>query len=295
MSRAFEGPLWRHECAAAGASKLYLVRYESAFVFVEQHQPDNYTFAVRSIVRVPWEEASLLAEHLERRLGLVPGGAAVEERLAACFDAMVAGGRLSPDRRMFSSWSVVAGWARAAGVHAVLDRHSRYETLAATRDEGIEDPRHHLSLLLSATHPEDGRGIRFGEHHSHPGWYAINGTTYQATVSAPYSSLPALVAYFEALPGAEEALPGAEEALPGAEEALPGAEEALPGAEPGPDATDPEDLEDRLLHGVLGLLRTGEITLGLDPGVARDRVAAHFEAAAVPTTRESESGGWTSY
>jgi hypothetical protein len=41
------------------------------------------------------------------------------------------------------------------------------------------------------------------------------------------------------------------------------------------------DLADDLVHYLRELVRTGELTAGLDTGVARDRVAAHFAAAGV--------------
>jgi len=63
--------------------------------------------------------------------------------------------------------------------------------------------------------------------------------------------------------------------------------ESLSGLRPAPAAVDSGD---RLIHYIRELARTGELTTELGKHVVRDRVAAHFAAAGVPT--ELDTFNW---
>lgn len=111
----------------------------------------------------------------------------------------------------------------------------------------------HVGLQITET------AIALSEAYDYERRDSDGGAEWIYSVRTPRTSLPAVLTHFE----------------------------SLPGLRPAPAGGDPGD---RLVHYIRELARTGELTTELGKQVVRDRVAAHFAAAGVPT--ELDTFNW---
>jgi hypothetical protein len=201
-------------------------------------------------VTVPIDAVPTLVESFERRLGVAPGPGRADDRLIACFEAMVAQEVLHSERARQSNRRLVAEWVNEAGVTPTVEGFARKEQVLKTYRSGT-DCLFELVLVMDASVTGD-RGIVFSEKYEYLPQSGDAGREYSYSVRTPYTSLPALVAQLETTPGEG-------------------------------------DLEERLARCFRQLAGAGELTGELGLEVARDRVAARFVAAGVPAVTDSSS------
>ncbi|WP_283139649.1 hypothetical protein [Rhizohabitans arisaemae] len=118
----------------------------------------------------------------------------------------------------------------------------------------------YFDLRLHVNPDDARRGISFEEEYEYMSRPGDGGGEYRYVVHTPYSSLPALVRFFESRTGRV--------------------------AEPS------EDLEDRLTACMALLVERGDLEDGIAIKENRDRVAGWFTEAGVPT--ESDESHWFS-
>jgi hypothetical protein len=170
--------------------------------------------------------------------------------LIACFDAMATQGHLHGGAARQGNRELVAAWITDAGITATVDGFARTEQILKLYRLGT-DCLFELVLTMDASAPGNS-GIEFREKYEYLPQAGDAGREYSYSVTAPYTSLPALVADLETSPGEG-------------------------------------DLEERLTRCLKHLVQTGELAGDLDREVARDRVAARFVHAGVPAITDSSS------
>lgn len=199
-------------------------------------------------VTVPIDDVPVLAESFERRLGLAAGAGRADDRLIACFEAMVARDVLPSGIPRQANRALVAEWITAAGVTPTVEGFARKEQVLKVYRAGT-DCLFELVLVMDASATGD-RGIVFSEKYEYLPQSGDAGREYSYSVRTPYTSLGALVAHLETAPGEGE-------------------------------------LEGRLTGCFRQLAEAGELTGELGLEVARDRVAARFVEAGVPAVTDS--------
>jgi hypothetical protein len=246
----------RHELLRGGDLVLELVFRADwrppVLWFTEAYRPprDERWGGTEYRVSVPIDAVPVLVERFERRLGTAPGPGRPDDRLIACFAALVSRGVLSGGRARQGNRRLVAEWVTEAGVTPAVEGFARREEVLRVYRPST-DCVFELVLVMDASVTGD-RGIVFSESYEYLPQSGDAGREYGYSVRTPYASLPALVDQLEAVPGEG-------------------------------------DLEERLSRCFARLVETGELGGALELQVARDRVAARFVAAGVPAVTDSSS------
>ena len=199
-------------------------------------------------VTVPIEAIPVLVERFEHRLGLPATAGRADDRLIACFEAMVVQGLLHGGGSRQNSRALVAGWITDAGITPSVEGFARTEQILKLHRRA-SDCLFELVLIMDASAPAE-RGIVFREKYEYLPQVGDAGREYSYSVTTPYTSLPGLLAHLETHPG-------------------------------------DGDLEERLTRCFEQLVKAGVLTGDLAIEAARDRVAALFVEAGVPAVTDS--------
>ena len=220
--------------------------------FVEWHGPSG-AYGTMYMVSIPLESVDALVDRLTARFGLdLAAVTGPEDRAIACFAALLERGELGSALPQRGNRDRVTGWLADAGLaHDLTGTERRELLLQVHRDRTTCEFT--LSLLLDPD--PHGNGITFSEFYDYLPTARDSGREYGYRVHTPYTSIDALVAFFESRLGVE----------------------ADPSGDP----------EDRLTACFTTLVVNGELGDHLALKENRERVAAWFAEAGVehePTT-----------
>jgi hypothetical protein len=216
--------------------------------FVEAYPTGRYTSrdttyaATASLTAMPQ-----LVEQIESRLDLTPVPGRIDDRIIACFTAMVASGHLGDHLPRQGNRAVAAEWMTAAGVTPTVTGFARTERLRWVH-RTASDCIYELSLTMDVA-ADSNAGVVFRERYEYLPTAGDAGREYSYLVSAPYDALAALVTYLETEPG-------------------------------------PGNLEERLARCFHERVRTGDLHADLGLEQARDLVAQWFREAGVNATTD---------
>jgi hypothetical protein len=216
--------------------------------FVEAYPTGRY--ASRDIayaVTAPMAAVTQLAEQFESRLDLTPVPGRMDDRLLACFTALVAGGHLGDHLPRQGNRAVVAQWLTTVGVTPTLKGFARIERLLRVH-RTASDCIYELTLTMDVA-AHNTAGVVFREHYEYLPTAGDAGREHTYLVSAPYDALAALVAHLEPESGLG-------------------------------------DLEERLARCMHERVRTGDLHADLGLEQARDLVAQWFGEAGVKATKD---------
>jgi hypothetical protein len=206
-------------------------------------------------VDAPLNAVDDLVAFFERRLGLPDAANAaaptatgwLDDRLIACFEALVAAGDLGDHLPRRENRDRVARWFTEAGAAPTSYGFTRKEELLSVHRSATNC---HFDLGLTMDPQPGGTGVSFTESYDYLPQGADPGREYAYGVRTPYASMDALVAFFEDLLGADH--------------------DHRAG-----------DLEDRLTRCFRTLVARGELADALPREANRDRVTVWFDRAGV--------------
>jgi hypothetical protein len=214
--------------------------------FTEAHRVGDLRYGgTQYEVTAPYESMPGLVEDFERRLGLTPARGRIDDRLIACFDALVGQGHLNDRLPRQGNRAVVSEWIAATGVTPTMHGFARTERLLKVH-RASTDCIFELVLTMDSA-ARDGAGVSFSERYDYLPQAGDAGREYAYGIQTSYASMAALVEYFETEPGEG-------------------------------------DLEERLTRCFKALVARGELSNELGLREARDRVAAWFDQAGVAGT-----------
>ena len=188
-------PFWggrtrTHRILSAGAVSLdvsfwTVVRSAPVVRFTESHGRGT-----THDVTAPLETVPALATRFEQRLGLDAAAGRPEDRLLACFDAMVVQGHLGASLPRQVNRALVAEWITEAGITPTLRGFARVERLVRVHREATSCI-YELVLTMDPA-ARAGDGITFAERYEYLPRPGDAGREYAYSVKASYSALAAL-------------------------------------------------------------------------------------------------------
>lgn len=226
-------------------------------------------------VQAPLASLDALVAYFEQHLGIgIVADAALDpqDRLIACFEALVARGELGDALARQENRARVAAWFAEAGAQVTMFGFDRGETLLRVYRSNSDCV---FKLRLSIDRGDYKPGIRFDEFYDYLPRYGDDGREYAYSVRTGLSSLGRLVRFF----GARLDEPASTPEKP-----------AELGGGAGDRYVPDHQLEDRLVRHFRQLVARGELGDTLPLRENRDRVAAWFDEAGV--SAEPDDWSW---